>query len=91
MQSHPELLKQKIEKSLEINLPGNLDDALAFYINELIQQDFQKLITILYKVDIDEDKLKQILKNNISNDTASIIAKLIIERQLKKIDTRKQY
>ncbi len=64
---------------------------LSFFINDLIQNDFQNLVTILYKVDVNENKLKQLLLENAGEDTALIIAALIIERQLQKIETRKQF
>jgi hypothetical protein len=64
---------------------------LSFFINGLIQNDFQKLVTILYKVDVNENKLKQLLLENAGEDAAVIIAALLIERQLQKIETRKQF
>ncbi len=64
---------------------------LSFFINDLIQNDIQNLVTILYKVDVNENKLKQLLLENAGEDTALIIAALIIERQLQKIETRKQF
>ena len=68
-----------------------LQQKLAVLINDLINKDFQKLIAILYKVDIDENKLKNILKTEAGKDTSGIIARLIIEREMQKIQTRKQY
>jgi hypothetical protein len=60
-------------------------------INELINRDFQSLIQLLYRVDIDEGKLKQLLKQNTNADTAPLIADLIILRQLQKIKTNEQF
>lgn len=91
MKSHPELLKQQLEESLKIKISGSIDNDLTYYINDLIQNDFQKLIAILYKVDIDEEKLKNILQHQTGKDTGEIIAKLIIERQLQKLETRKHF
>ena len=68
-----------------------LQQKLIVYINGLIQTDFQKLVAILYKVDVDEIKLKTILKNEPGKDAAAIIAGLIIEREMQKIQTRKQF
>ena len=68
-----------------------LQQKLTVYINSLIQTDFQKLVTILYRVDVDENKLKTILKNEAGKDAADIIAGLIIEREMQKIQTRKQF
>ena len=64
---------------------------LAVYINELIERDFQKLISILYRLDVSEEKLKTLLANNSDIDAGNIIAHLIIERQLQKIKSRQQF
>jgi hypothetical protein len=64
---------------------------LAVYINELIEKDFQKLISILYRLDVSEEKLKALLINNTGEDAGNIIAHLIIERQLQKIKSRQHF
>lgn len=73
-------------------LPDSLcfQNQLAARINHFIQNDFTGLINILYRVDIDELKLKQALQANPGEDAGQIIAKLIIERQLQKIETREK-
>jgi hypothetical protein len=85
-----------LRQSMEIDLPDNisfdrLKEQLASHINFLIQSDFQKLVSILYKVDIGESKLKHLLKENQGFDAANIITGLIIERQLQKIKSRREY
>ena len=67
-----------------------LKDALAGYVNNLITNDFEKLLRILYRIDVSEIKLKNLLKENTGQDAGVIIATLIIERQLQKIKTRDQ-
>jgi hypothetical protein len=57
---------------------------LATYINDLIVHDFNKLISILYRIDVDEEKLKRVLKENKDKDAGIVIAELIIERQSQK-------
>jgi hypothetical protein len=66
-------------------------DKLEAYINYLIQNNFQKVISILYKIDINENKLRQLLQKEEDGNAGKIIAGLIIERQLEKIDTRKKF
>jgi hypothetical protein len=60
-------------------------------INELINTDFQKLVLILYRMDVSEIKLKQLLKENPGSDAGPIIADLMIERQEQKIRSRQQF
>jgi len=64
---------------------------LAKRINELVNNDFQKLVSILYRMDVSEIKLKQLLKDNSGTDAGLIIADLMIERQAEKIKSREQY
>ncbi len=85
-----------LRQSLEIDLPENisfelLKERLSSHINFLIQSDFQKLVSILYRVDVNESKLKNLLKENQGFDAASIITDLIIERELQKIRSRQEY
>jgi hypothetical protein len=64
---------------------------LSTYINTLIKDDFDKLITYLYRIDVNEQKLKSLLQQNPNEDAGNIIATLIIDRQQQKIKTRKQF
>ncbi len=64
---------------------------LIFLINELINTDFPALVQLLYRVDIDEKKLKHLLKEQEKIDAASIIADLMIKRQLQKISAKAQF
>lgn len=89
-------LIQIINKQVDTDLTEDisrheLQQKLTVFINDLILNDFQKLISILYKVDVDEKKLKRILKENAGTDAGEIIATLVIERQLQKIETRKKF
>ena len=85
---------QAAAKELEVVLKGNDFSAnrqlLVEKINDLIEKDFQKLVGILYRVDVSEDKLKTFLKENPATDAGLIIADLVIERQLQKIKSRRQ-
>lgn len=85
-----------LRQSMEIDLPENisfdlLKERLSSHINFLIQSDFQKLVSILYRVDVSESKLKHLLKENPGYDAGNIITDLIIERQLQKIKSRQEH
>ena len=64
---------------------------ISDYINTLIKNDFDKLIAYLYRIDVNKQKLKTLLQQFPLQDAGNIIASLIIERQEKKIKTRKQF
>ena len=61
---------------------------ITAYINHLINIDFPQLMQLLYRLDISEEKLKQILKEKPDENAGTIIATLIIDRQIKKLHTR---
>lgn len=68
----------------------NFVDFLTEKINFLIVNDFNKLIFILYRADINEQKLNRLLAENKKEDAGKIIAALFVQRQLEKIKSRKE-
>ncbi|HXB45109.1 MAG TPA: hypothetical protein VNV85_13670 [Puia sp.] len=91
-----EELTVALKKDLEIDLAEKISfeeikQKLTEYINHLISHDFQQLITLLYRVDVNENKLRGLLKENQHSDAAEMIAQLILERQLQKIKSRKEF
>ncbi len=66
---------------------------LVGFIDDLIRNDFNRLVSILYRVDISETKLKQKLAENTDNTipAAETIARLFIEREAEKILSREKY
>jgi hypothetical protein len=89
-----EQLIDSLKKDLQIDLATKISfekikEKLVAHIDHLINNNFEELIFILYRVDVSEAKLKILLKENTGS--ASVIADLIIERQLQKIKTREQF
>jgi hypothetical protein len=64
---------------------------LALEINALILHDFHKLVSILYRIDINESQLKQMLQQYAHVDAGYIIAQLVIDRQLEKAELRRKF
>ena len=66
---------------------------LVGFIDDLIRNDFNRLVSILYRIDISEAKLKQKLAENTDNTipAAETIARLFIEREAEKILSREKY
>ncbi len=92
----PNILIQDLNKSLNVELPekislAELEEKLAAHINQLIQHDFEKLVSLLYRIDVSEHKLKNLLQQYADENAGKIIAQLIIERQQEKINSRKQF
>ena len=60
-------LIQSLNDFAELELPeqislDELKENLMQYINHLIQNNFEKLVSLLYRIDVSEKKLKQILQ-----------------------------
>ena len=85
---------QSLEQTLAIQLADaeteeKLKKVISERINYLIQHDFAQLTELLYRIDINEAKLKKLLSNKEGSVAADIIAELIIERQIQKAKSRK--
>jgi hypothetical protein len=65
-------------------------EQLISLISELIHTNFHALVQLLYRIDVDEKKVKQLLQQHTGSDSASIITDLIIRRQLQKIAAKKK-
>jgi len=64
---------------------------LAQFINDLILHDFTRLVALLYRVDVSEMKLKDLLRTHSDTDAGLTIARLIIDRQEEKLKSRQNY
>lgn len=96
MESPVNDLAVAISQSLDIELRQNisfaeLKEKLANYIHHLINHDFNKLVSLLYRIDVSESKLKQLLKDNPSEDAGRVMAELIIERQQQKLRSKQEF
>ena len=92
---HAELIRL-LNNELSIDIAekisySELHSQLSAYINRLIKNDFDKLIAYLYRIDVNEEKLKSLLQQKPGEDAGNIIASLIIERQEQKVKSRQQF
>lgn len=67
-----------------------LRERLSGQLNALITKDFNRLISLLYRLDIDESRARETLHNNPGIDAGTILADLVIERQIRKLESRAQ-
>lgn len=74
----------KVQDEITVQSPGWYTD-LKFTIDNLIVNDFGKLVQVLYQADVSEEKLKRLLSINSATDAATIIANLLLERQIQKL------
>ena len=68
-------------------LRARLVEAFAY----LLDHNISKMMNILYRTDVDEEKLKKLLISNSDLPSAEVIADAYIMRQKQKIETRKKY
>ena len=77
----------ELKESISMDELRNL---LSGHIHQLINNNFNKLVSILYRIDVSEVKLRQLLHDNPAEDAGKIIAELIIDRQLQKLKSRRE-
>ena len=90
------LLIQDLNQAYGLELSGKpteeaLQVILAEKINTMINHDFGTLVQLLYRIDVNETKLRRLLEGNVRQDAGMIIAALIIERQWQKIESRREW
>jgi hypothetical protein len=68
-----------------------VETLLAEKITTMINGDFSALVQLLYRVDVDESRLRKLLRENKASDAGGLIARLILERLWQKILTRRAY
>ena len=93
-QNEPKIISE-ISSSLEIDLTSKASNdeirsALTDRINYLITHDFNKLLAILYRIDINEKLLRTKLETE-EKDAGAVIADMIIERQIQKLKTKQEF
>ncbi|HEX6333539.1 MAG TPA: hypothetical protein VFZ78_04875 [Flavisolibacter sp.] len=81
----------ELAEELPVERRTALHQQIRELVNELIRTDFSRLVYILYRVDVSEKTLKQMLQDHPSTDAGDLIASLLIERQLQKNRARKEH
>lgn len=83
-------MENEIQRIFQLPSLRDARSELIIRVNELINTDFNLLITLLYRFDISEKKLKDRLALPHS-DAGELIADLIIQRHEEKMLSRKQH
>ena len=60
-------------------------------VDEMLNEDYPKLLSILYRIDIDEEFINRKLKEISNADTDEVITDLIIKRELQKVIIKEIY
>lgn len=86
-----ELKKLQLSAPVQIVSIDHLKQIVSAIVNDLIANDFSRLISLLYHLDISEKKLRELLATSANTSSGDIIAEMIIERQQEKIRVRKLF
>ena len=70
---------------------GNFQTELKRIIVYLLEKDFERLVRIMYRVDIDEEKVKYALSGLDEKEPADLIVEYVINREMEKAKTRLKY
>lgn len=90
-----------VQASFGLPMPTKWDDvpeaqreafmaALASRIEELMEDSFEQLLAILYRLDVDESKADEAFSGPTRPAIARRLAEIVVERQLRTIRTRRQ-
>lgn len=77
--------------SKEFDNLAQLKKQLTRKIKDLMDSNYEKLINILYRIDINEVKLNELFSSKNRDYIPDRLADLIIERQMQKITIRNMY
>ncbi|WP_132052146.1 hypothetical protein [Pseudocnuella soli] len=78
-------------------LPANASDEAAWLhrmglvLNELILHDFNRLVQLLYRVDVSEKMVKELLQQHPEANAGLLLARLLLQRQQQKLASRNQF
>ncbi|MVT06901.1 hypothetical protein [Chitinophaga tropicalis] len=91
----PETVSQLAEDaSLKLNPQISyeaLETLLAQQLEIMISNNFQQFVLLLYKIDVAEQKVRDVLAADLSPEVYRKIAAMLIERQQEKIISRKTH
>src|SRR6218665_2583562 len=91
MEDNSALIPVSILLGLDPARDSNTRKMIIERINFLILHDFEKLVYFLYRIDVSEKKIDQLLKKFPQTDAAEMIADLMIEREAEKMRSREEF
>lgn len=64
---------------------------LALLLNHLVMHDFNALVQLLYRVDVSEQTVKELLLQQPEEHAGLLLAHLLLNREQEKREARKQF
>jgi hypothetical protein len=90
-QLNKDFILSNLEKNIsESSTPTELKSELYAVIEELINSSFDTFLSLLYRVDLSENEIKHLPKENFETYIATV-SFLILKREWQKVWFRKEY
>ena len=90
MENKEILLIKNVSSQMELEEETNTFEAfrkkLIELVDHLLKHQYEKLLWILYRIDVNEKTLNRALEEKYEQQAAEVIADLIIEREVQKIN-----
>jgi len=68
-----------------------LQEKIAAVISQLLQNNPERLLNLMYRLDIDETKFRFVIQNGPEENVARQLAELVLEREMQKVYWRNKY
>ncbi len=75
----------------ESSPPDELETSLSRIISYLLDHDLNRLMNAFYRIDLNERTFKKILTEAPQDEISVLLAREVIAREMKKVETRKKY
>jgi hypothetical protein len=90
-----QVIKDFMQFGMDVSFSGDiysaydeLFDQLDVHIANLLNTSYQRLMSLLYQVDVGEAKLAKLIDNRPGSSISEVITEAILERELLKVLTR---
>lgn len=90
-----QVIKDFTQFGLEVSFSGDLHNAydelfdqLDVHIADLLNSSYQRLMALLYQIDVGEAKLAKLIDDRPGSSISEVITEAILERELLKVLTR---
>ena len=83
--------REPLAKEYETLSREELKGRLQLFIADLLIHNFEKLTNMIYRHDVSESKFNEALQGETIKEQAEMLAELVIEREMQKVETRKAY
>jgi len=90
-----QVIKDFMQFGMDVSFSGNiysaydeLFDQLDVHITHLLNTSYQRLMSLLYQIDVGEAKLAKLIDDRPGSSISEVITEAILERELLKVLTR---